>query len=128
MHWILVFAGLSGACAVAMGAGAAHGFSSALPPQNIAWIKTAADYQIWHSLLLVAVAAFAERLPKLKWAALLTALGILLFSGSLYILAFTDLKAVAALTPFGGALLIAAWGMVAWAGTRAAIDRQSEAA
>ena len=125
-RWIIVAAGLNGAMAVAMGAGSAHGFSSFLPADQVAWIKTGAEYQLWHALLLALIAALSDRVPRLSWAGIAVVTGILLFSGSLYVLGFTGLRAVAAVTPFGGLSLIVGWLLLAWFGGRAVVEGQSK--
>ncbi len=128
MRWMFVFAGLSGACAVGMGAGAAHGLSALLTPEGVAWVKTGAEYQISHSLLLGVIAALFRSTPSFLWAAFATTIGIILFCGSLFLLAFTGVKTFAAVTPFGGLALIAGWLAFAWAGGRMVVDGQNKAA
>ena len=128
MRWVFLAAGLTGATAVGMGAGAAHGFSSFLPPESVAWIRTGVDYQMWHALLLAAIAAAGRTVDGLRWTALAVLLGVVLFSGSLYVLAFSGWKGAAGVTPFGGVLLIAGWLTFAWTGYRAAVARNTEAA
>ncbi len=128
MRWVFLAAGATGVTAVGLGAGAAHGFSSFLPPESVAWIRTGVDYQIWHALLLAAIAAAGRSMAGLRWAALTVLLGVVLFSGSLYVLAFTGWKGIASVTPFGGVLLIAGWLLFAWTGYRAAVARNTEAA
>jgi len=126
MRWVFLVAGVTGATGVGMGAGAAHGFSAFLPPESVAWIRTAVDYQIWHALLLAAIAAAGRTVDGLRWSAFIVLLGIVLFSGSLYVLAFSGWKAIASVTPFGGLLLIAGWLIFAWTGFRAAVAHTSE--
>lgn len=118
MRWAILLAGLSGAAAVGMGAGAAHGLSTRLPAEALAWIKTGAEYQLWHSVLLAAVGLYGARGKAFTVSALLLAIGIVVFCGSLYVMAFTGLRWLGAITPIGGAALIAAWITLAWGGWR----------
>jgi len=106
----------NGLMAVAMGAFAAHGLKDRLSAEALGWMKTASDYQMWHGLVLLAIAAMARPAPSgpLRLAAISLLLGILLFSGSLYLLALTDWRVLAAITPFGGAALLIGWGLLLW--------------
>lgn len=112
----LVMAAANGFLAVALGAFGAHGLKrmmAAVPDgaQRLEWWHTAAQYQMAHALALglVAVAAphVAGRLPGIAgWS---FAAGILLFSGSLYVMTLTGVKALGAVTPVGGLCLLAGW-------------------
>ena len=123
MRWAVLLAGLSGAFAVAMGAGAAHGLSSRLDPDALGWVRTGAEYQLWHSVLLAAVGLFGARGKVFTVSAVLLAIGIVVFCGSLYVMAFADMRWLGAITPIGGIALIAGWLMLAWAGWRYAGPR-----
>lgn len=120
---VLVTAAVLGALAVAAGAFAAHGLSSRVSPRMLEVWETAARYQMWHVLALLAVAA-SEPLWKHRAAAIACAAwiaGIVLFSGSLYALVLTRVRALGAVTPVGGALLMAGWVLIAvaaWRGGR----------
>jgi uncharacterized membrane protein YgdD (TMEM256/DUF423 family) len=118
MHrWFLIAASLIGALSVALGAFAAHGLKQVLPADAVAIFETGVRYQFYHGFALLAVAILYERYPGrlLQWAGNCFQLGILLFSGSLYIL--TAMKAaesvgvskIGILTPFGGLFFIAGW-------------------
>ena len=113
-HWIVI-AAVSGFIAVLMGAFAAHGLRPAavLPTQG--WIETGARYQMWHTLALLAIGLLEARhaaetagrwLPIAGWAFLI---GIILFSGSLYLLALTNLRLFALITPVGGLVFLVGW-------------------
>jgi uncharacterized membrane protein YgdD (TMEM256/DUF423 family) len=113
----------NGFVAVAMGAFAAHGLKDRLPLEALAWIKTASDYQMWHGLALLAVAALARsgRANGLRPAAGALLLGVVLFSGSLYLLALTGWRGLAFVTPIGGTSLLLGWALLLWqaiAGTK----------
>jgi uncharacterized membrane protein YgdD (TMEM256/DUF423 family) len=110
--WIAV-AAANGAMAVAAGAYAAHGLEARAGSQAVAWAATASQYQMAHALALLAVTAFLQgrsggRRPfgLARWAFLL---GIALFCGSLYALAFGAPRWVSAAAPIGGTTLILGW-------------------
>lgn len=107
-------AGVLGAIGVALGAFGAHGLKGFLATvddgaQRLAWWQTATQYLLWHALLAAAFAALVGRYPRAKTGALLCVVGALLFSGSLYVMTLTGLRALGAVTPFGGVAYIAAW-------------------
>lgn len=102
---------LLAATGIALGAFGAHGLRAVLEPQALGWWETAVVYQMWNALGLVALGALPGR-PALP-AALIGA-GILLFSGTLCAMALTDLRWLGAVTPLGGALMIAGWVLAAW--------------
>lgn len=109
------------ALGVALGAFGAHALKAKLGPDMLAIYQTAVQYHLWHALGLVAIGIVALHLPTsipLKAAGWLMLAGIVLFSGSLYVLATTGTKWLGAITPFGGAAFIAAWVVFAWAVVR----------
>ena len=110
----LFLAALAGFIAVAMGAFGAHGLKHVLSEHYLDVYKTAVLYQMWHALLLALIAV----LPKqrlLTWAAWSLVTGIVLFSGSLYLLAILKLGWLGMITPFGGLAFLLAWGLLAFA-------------
>ena len=114
--WLIIGA-LSMALAVGLGAFGAHGLKSRLTPDLLAIWHTGVDYHFYHALglLLVAVSmGFFPEATGLRWAAGLMLAGMLVFSGSLYVLALTGLRWLGAITPLGGLSLIAAWLVMAW--------------
>ncbi len=115
MRATLFFAAFAGFVAVALGAWSAHGAQSMLDPQALAWLHTGIEYQIWHSLALLAVAILMALRPSrfLNTAAFFFAIGILLFSGSLDALALSGRRGFAMLTPVGGTCLLIGWIMLA---------------
>jgi uncharacterized membrane protein YgdD (TMEM256/DUF423 family) len=115
MSRILLIAAVSGFLTVAIGAFAAHGLRDALDAQQMAWVETGVRYQAWHSLALLALAVLAALRPgRLLFASAgAFTIGILLFSGSLYALALSGERAVALVTPFGGALFLIGWVLLA---------------
>ncbi len=114
-----VFLILSAACGflgVALGAFGAHGLKMILTPEMLAVYKTAVDYQMWHALGLGIIAVFMQQAQDsvlLKWAGWSMFAGILLFSGSLYLLAVFNLKWLGMVTPFGGLSFLAGWILIA---------------
>jgi len=112
---------LAGALAVATGAFGAHALKAALTPQQLGWWQTAADYHLSHALALLALGLFARLAPpgtivrpgRLAAAAWLFIAGLVLFPGSLYAMALTDLRALGAVTPFGGSAFLIGWLLLA---------------
>jgi len=104
-------AAVNGFLAVAGGAFAAHGLKSALDADMLAIFETAARYQMYHALALLAVAWLAAARPggAIGWSGRLFLAGIVLFSGSLYAHALTGARVLALITPIGGAALLAGW-------------------
>lgn len=97
--------------AVAIGAFGAHGLKSHLSAEMIAIYKTGVEYHFYHALglLLTGVLSFLVPSKLLNWSAIFLAAGIVLFSGSLYVLAITGIKWLGAITPLGGLGFIAGW-------------------
>lgn len=110
----------SGLVAVAAGAFGAHALRARLGPDLLATFETGARYQMYHALALLAVAWVAERRPgRLAEAAgWLFLAGTVLFSGSLYALALTGVRALGAITPLGGAAFLAGWACLGFAARR----------
>ena len=112
-HSGLVAAGaLTLGLGVALGAFGAHGLRDALTPAALGWWQTAVSYQMWHGLALLAIGA--GRSERATLPASLLGLGTLIFSGSLYLMALTDMRWLGAITPVGGLLMIAGWILLAW--------------
>jgi uncharacterized membrane protein YgdD (TMEM256/DUF423 family) len=103
---------ISGAIAVMLGAFGAHALRSSLSPDLLVTFETAVRYQMYHALALMAAAfAFSRYGPSIliSAAGLLFISGTVLFSGSLYLLAATNIKWLGAITPLGGIAFIAGW-------------------
>ena len=118
---LIAVGAVNGAIAVGAGAFAAHGLRDRLEPRALEVFDTAARYQMYHALAIVlvgvVVGAFAR--PRAAIAGWLFTAGIVLFSGSLYALALTDVKTLGAITPIGGVLFLAGWAWLAWSAWRA---------
>jgi uncharacterized membrane protein YgdD (TMEM256/DUF423 family) len=116
----LVVAALNGFIAVAAGAFGAHALQHRLDAHALQVFETAARYQMYHALAM-GLAAFALReqvAAPAQWAAALFLTGIVLFSGSLYLLARTGARTFGFVTPFGGLAVLLGWLSLAWAGWR----------
>ncbi len=107
---------LFGFLAVALGAFGAHGFNAILVRNNTRSIwETAALYHLTHAVVLLIVST-REPLPQWVWRWF--ASGVAIFSGSLYLLALTNLRWLGAITPVGGLCLLLGWLTLAWRGVR----------
>ena len=113
----------AGLALVAVGAGAfgAHALRARLAPDLLAVFETGARYQMYHALALIGVAWAATQWPGALVAAAgwLFVVGVVVFSGSLYLLALTGVRWLGAVTPLGGLAFLAGWGallLAAWRG------------
>ena len=116
----LALGSLSAGIAVAAGAFGAHALRDRLTPDMLAIFETAARYQMYHALALLAVAWMLGRWPG-PWpvrAGWLFLAGTVLFSGSLYLLALTGVRWLGAITPMGGLAWLAGWICLAVGATR----------
>lgn len=121
MRLWLVIAAVNGALAVAAGAFGAHALQGRLDAHAMQVFETGARYQMYHALA-IGLAAFASRSAAASTvanaASALFLAGIVLFCGSLYLLALTGTKALGIVTPFGGLSFLAGWAALAWAATK----------
>lgn len=117
--FLVLGAALAG-LAVAIGAFGAHGLRAMLSSQDLATFETGVRYHMYHALALLAVAWVSDRWPS----AVVTAsgwsfvLGILVFSGSLYVLVLSGQRWLGAVTPLGGVAFIVGWVLLTWAALR----------
>jgi uncharacterized membrane protein YgdD (TMEM256/DUF423 family) len=111
-----VLAGLG----VGLGAFAAHGLRGALSAADLATFETGVRYQMYHAFALLVVAGALVRWPSATAVAAgwLFTVGIVLFSGSLYILVLTGMRWLGAVTPFGGVAFLVGWLLLAWTAVR----------
>jgi uncharacterized membrane protein YgdD (TMEM256/DUF423 family) len=119
LRGFLMLAAFFGFTGVALGAFAAHGLKSRLSAEYLAIFHTGVTYQLVHALALLAVALLATQISGrlMAWAGASFAIGILLFSGSLYLLTLTGVSKLGIVTPFGGLAFLVGWlclGMAAW--------------
>ncbi|WP_096361183.1 DUF423 domain-containing protein [Sulfuricaulis limicola] len=95
-----------------LGAFGAHGLKAKLTADMLAVYQTAVHYHLFHALGLLAVGLVASQIADsvwLKWSGWLMLAGIILFSGSLYVLSVSGWRWLGMVTPFGGLAFIAAW-------------------
>ncbi len=109
---ILMFLG------VALGAFGSHALKSKLDAFSFDVFKTAVMYHLIHAMgiFVVAYLTSMSKDPKIQWAGIFLVAGIILFSGSLYLLAVTGQKWLGAITPLGGLCFLAAWLLIAFVG------------
>jgi len=108
--------------AVALGAFGAHALKARLSPEMLAVWHTGVEYHVFHALGLLAIGIVAIQLPGsalLRWSGWLMLAGIVLFSGSLYLLALSGERRLGAVTPVGGILFLAAWALFVTAAIKA---------
>jgi uncharacterized membrane protein YgdD (TMEM256/DUF423 family) len=131
----LLLAAISGFIAVALGAFGAHGLRQRLGADMLAVYQTGVQYHFYHTLALLAVALLLMVVPQsplsssslhpsslrssflLKWSGNLFAVGIVIFSGSLYVLAISGVRWLGAITPLGGVAFLGGWiclALAAW--------------
>lgn len=106
---------------VALGAFGAHGLEGKIPQKYLETWQTGVQYQMFHSIGLFVTALFLQHHPQAgyaNWAGWLMLIGILLFSGSLYILSVTQIKVLGAITPLGGISFLIAWVLLAVAAVK----------
>ena len=112
----LFWAAVSGFVCVALGAFGAHALEARLSPQMLDIWQTAVHYQMFHVAGLIGVHVLIQEkgeLAALRNSGRLMLLGVVIFSGSLYILALTQVRWLGMITPVGGACLLAAWVLLA---------------
>ena len=119
LRGFLMLAAFFGFTGVALGAFAAHGLKNRLSAEYLAIFHTGVTYQLVHTLALFGVALLAAHLPGrlVTWAGIAFVVGILLFSGSLYVLTLTGISKLGIITPFGGLAFLLGWlllGLAAW--------------
>jgi uncharacterized membrane protein YgdD (TMEM256/DUF423 family) len=108
----LLIGGVLGFLGVALGAFAAHGLRSRLSPEMLQVFETGVRYQMYHALTLLIVAVAIGQMGAVRLLGVASWLfvgGIVLFSGSLYVLALTGVTVAGAVTPIGGLLFLAGW-------------------
>jgi uncharacterized membrane protein YgdD (TMEM256/DUF423 family) len=118
MHKRFIIIGALGmALAVVAGAFSAHALRNVLDGRMWEIFNTAVDYQLYHSLGLILIGVLLQSASNnihLRRSAYLMLGGMLIFSGSLYLLVASGIKMLGMITPIGGSLMIVAWLMLAW--------------
>jgi uncharacterized membrane protein YgdD (TMEM256/DUF423 family) len=113
---LLLAAAVFGGLGVAFGAFGAHALRRRVDAEMLAVFETGVRYQMYHAATLLGVAVLVVRMPGSMLPAIagwLLVAGVLVFSGSLYLLALTGRRAIGAITPLGGLVLLAGWVVLA---------------
>jgi uncharacterized membrane protein YgdD (TMEM256/DUF423 family) len=118
--WLAV-AAVNGLISVAAGAFGAHGLKDKVTPEHLIVFETGAQYHMYHALAILAVAWLASRgpTPGVNAAGFAFLFGMIIFSGSLYILALTGVSKLGMITPIGGVSLMVGWACLAYAAIKA---------
>jgi uncharacterized membrane protein YgdD (TMEM256/DUF423 family) len=115
MKAFIILGAINAFLSVALGAFGAHGLKSKLEPYYMDIWQTGVQYQMYHALGLLIIGVLAAKLPAnslIATSGWLMFAGIVLFSGSLFVLALTKVSVLGAITPFGGVAFLAAWILV----------------
>jgi uncharacterized membrane protein YgdD (TMEM256/DUF423 family) len=117
MPFFIIAGAVNAAIAVALGAFGAHALKEKLTEHYLAIWETAVQYQMFHALALLAIGILMSptlfgSVTQLSWAGYLILAGIIIFSGSLYVLSLTGIGILGAITPIGGVAFIAGWVML----------------
>ena len=115
MKNILTLSALNGFLVVALGAFGAHGLESLLSPERLETWQTGIHYHMFHTLAMFGTGLLNGLTPgskRLGWVANLFLGGIILFSGSLYLLALTGVSILGMITPLGGLSFLAGWALL----------------
>jgi len=108
----LILGGINAALVVLLGAFGAHGLKARMTAEMLAVYQTGVHYHLFHALGLIVVGLVATQISDsayLRWSGWLMLAGIVLFSGSLYVLSVSGLRWLGMVTPFGGISFIVAW-------------------
>ena len=109
----LILACINCFLAVGLGAFGAHGLKAILSPESLQAYKTGVDYHFVHALGLLAIGILYKDFPGVIMPGWIMFNGIILFSGSLYLLSITGIKALGMITPLGGLCFLVAWAWLA---------------
>lgn len=116
---ILLMSSLFGLFAVGLGAFGAHALKATLTANNrLDTYELAVRYHFYHTLALLAIAILIDKFPGMNAAAWCMAGGIILFSGSLYVMAIFNTTKVALITPIGGLFFLAGWAIMLYSAFR----------
>ena len=122
MKTFIVIGAAAMALGVMLGAFGAHGLKTRISPEMLVIYHTGVEYHFYNALGLLLVGLIGLHFPQvggLKAGGWLLTAGILIFSGSLYVLAVTGIRWLGAITPIGGVAFIAGWCWIAWSLARA---------
>lgn len=120
MRLFLALGASFGGLAVLLGAFGAHALRARLSPEDLATFEIGVRYQMYHALALIVVAWATTQwdsatVPAAGWA---FTTGIVVFSGSLYLLVFSGMRWLGAITPIGGVAFLIGWALLAWTAIR----------
>lgn len=118
MNWVLLATAINGFLVVALGAFGAHGLEAILSPARIQTWQTGVLYHMFHTLALFGTGLLLQQAPDnslVSRSAICFITGILLFSGSLYLLAVTGKSVLGFITPLGGVAFLAGWVLLGYA-------------
>ena len=124
LRTFLMLAAFFGFTGVALGAFAAHGLKNRLTPEYLAIFHTGVLYQLIHALAIFGVAILATQIQGrlISYAGIAFTLGIILFSGSLYVLTLTGFSKLGIITPIGGLCFLIGWFILGWTAWRLGLD------
>ncbi|MCM3668824.1 DUF423 domain-containing protein [Mesobacillus maritimus] len=112
MKLFIIIGAVNAFLAVALGAFGAHGLEGKVEPKYLETWKTGVTYQMFHAVGLLIIGILLGNIPAssaLTWSGWLMTVGIVLFSGSLYVLTLTKISMLGAITPLGGVSFLVAW-------------------
>ncbi|MGE8080338.1 DUF423 domain-containing protein [Peribacillus loiseleuriae] len=111
MKLFIILGAINAFVAVALGAFGAHGLEGKISDKYLAVWQTGVHYQMFHAIGLLIIGVLLGRVssPIMNWSGWLMFAGIILFSGSLYVLSVSGIKVLGAITPLGGVAFLAAW-------------------
>lgn len=117
MKIFLILGVINGFLAVALGAFGAHGLEGKVSEKMLQTWEKAVHYQMFHTMALFITGLLVEKITggSIVWAGWLFFIGILLFSGSLYVYSTTGIKSLAMITPLGGLTFLAGWIVLGYA-------------
>ena len=118
---VIQIGALSGFLAVALGAFGAHGLKQKLSHEMMTVYQTGVEYHFYHTLALLTVGVLMyqwEKSSALTVSAVAFTAGIVLFSGSLYLLSISGVRWIGAITPIGGTAFLVGWLSLFWAGLK----------
>ncbi|QKY71729.1 DUF423 domain-containing protein [Lentibacillus sp. CBA3610] len=117
MKLFLILGAINGFLAVALGAFGAHGLEGRLSEKQLGTWEKAVNYQMFHTMALFVTGILLAKIESsgMMWAGWMFFIGIILFSGSLYIYSTTSVKTFAMITPFGGVAFLIGWVLIGYA-------------
>lgn len=124
LRTFLMLSAFFGFTGVALGAFAAHGLKNRLTPEYLAVFHTGVLYQLIHALAIFGVALLAMQIQGrlVTYAGISFTLGIILFSGSLYLMTLTGATKLGIITPIGGLFFLLGWAILGWTAWRLGLD------